>query len=771
VRLRLAGFVVAVRIAVLAGPVGAQLSPPRAATADSYEQRFAEVMALAPVPEQVAAVDHLVLQRDVARFTLESGKLYLLSSVGGRSVAVMFRGKGRFAFSPPSPIEQQRLARFLKTSALDVPLTEVVFLFADTTLEELRRHVTFAPGDAPGEVRSHAKTALDYLSDDDSRYFEPDLMSAFLNGESSDLFYAHVVRESGDPLMLLLDPHEVEGVRLQMRRPHTGFTRVAEVICRFPRHGASGDPGVHASRVDEATVSHYAIETTLTSHGLGGELGFAARSTVDLASDVPGARWLVFGLFPKAQVDSATWPDGTTAVVFKGKDAPLLWVRLESPLADGETRALRLVYHGDLISRFGDFFFVDPDADWYPRPLDGRSVATFDLTFHSPKAYLLASVGDKTDSSVTDRVVTSRWVTAEPIRNASFNLGIFENYRVTEPDIPAINIMVSEQAHRALAQQFEQQRNMQKAVAGDLTRSLQFFQTTFGRLPIKQLYATEIPWFEGLAYPGRIDLSWVTFQQTDQQGEDEVFRAHEVAHQWWGIGVDFATYHDQWLSEGLADFSGLWYLQTALRSNDKYFGMLHRWREHVLERRDEPSPVWLGYRTASSKDLAGYNVIVYEKGAWVLHMLRILMLDLKTMNEDRFTETMRDFYHTYQGKRASTEDFRRVVEQHVGTDMGWFFDEWVYGSGIPSYRVTWRSSAAGNGQFKVQLHVDQDNVGDDFMMYVPVSLDLGGGQAARLRVKVRGRSSDIDLPIMPAQPKSLKFNDLDGVLAEVKQLD
>jgi hypothetical protein len=60
---------------------------------------------------------------------------------------------------------------------------------------------------------------------------------------------------------------------------------------------------------------------------------------------------------------------------------------------------------------------------------------------------------------------------------------------------------------------------------------------------------------------------------------------------------------------------------------------------------------------------------------------------------------------------------------------------------------------------------------DDFMMYVPVSLDLGGGQSARLRVKVRGKSSDIELPIMPAQPKSLKFNDLDGVLAEVKQLD
>ncbi len=755
-----AALVAVPRLAAQHGPAGG-----------SYEQRFAEVMSLQPMAEQVAAVDHLVLQRDVGRFTLESGSLYALSPVGGRSVAVLFRGKGRFAFVPPSPIEQQRLTRFLKVPALDVPVTELLFLFADSTLDELRHHVTFAAGDVPGELRSHIKTALDYLSDDDSKYFDPDLMAAFLNDESSDLFYAHVVRESGDPLMFVLDPHEIEAVRLQMRRPHTSFTRVAEVICRFPRQGQSGVPGAHGGRVDEGTVAHYAIETTLTSHGLGGELGFAAASTLDVASDISGARWLAFGLFPKAQVDSAVWADGTPAIVFKAKDDPLLWIRLEQPLPAGGTRALHLVYHGDLISRFGDFFFVDPGADWYPLALDGRSLATFDLTFHSPKTYLLASVGDKTDSSVADRVVTSRWVSTEPIRNASFNLGIFENYRVAEGDVPPINIMVSEQAHRALAREFEQQRNMQKAVSGDLTRSLQFFQSTFGRLPIKQLYATEIPWYEGLAYPGRIDLSWVTFQQTDQQGEEEVFRAHEVAHQWWGIAVDYATYHDQWLSEGFADFSGLWYLQTALKSNDKYFAMLHRWREHILERKDEPSPVWLGYRTASSKDVSGYNVIVYEKGAWVLHMLRILMLDFKTMNEDRFTETMRDFYHTYQGKRASTDDFRHVVEQHIGTDMGWFFDEWVYGTGIPSYRVSWRASPAGSGQFKVQLHVDQDNVGDDFQMYVPVTVDLGGGQVARLRVKVRGHSSDIDLPIMPAQPKSLKFNDLDGVLAEVKQLN
>ena len=78
---------------------------------------------------------------------------------------------------------------------------------------------------------------------------------------------------------------------------------------------------------------------------------------------------------------------------------------------------------------------------------------------------------------------------------------------------------------------------------------------------------------------------------------------------------------------------------------------------------------------------------------------------MMTMNEDRCTETMRDLYRTYQGKRASTEDFRRVAEQHAGTDLGWFFDQWIYGTEIPSHRVAYRFEPAEGGQYRVKLKV------------------------------------------------------------------
>jgi hypothetical protein len=131
------------------------------------------------------------------------------------------------------------------------------------------------------------------------------------------------------------------------------------------------------------------------------------------------------------KVDSARWESGEPATVFKGKEGNLLWLKLDRQLQAGEVRTLNLAYRGDLIDRYDDFFFIKSSAEWYPRALEGRSLATFDLTFHSPKGKLLASVGDQVESSTAGQITTSHWVTAGPIRNASFNLGFFKTIRFT----------------------------------------------------------------------------------------------------------------------------------------------------------------------------------------------------------------------------------------------------------------------------------------------------------------------------------------------------
>ncbi len=743
-------------------------TPAPAALAASYDELFDALLRMAPAPDRVASVSNLTLQRDAGRFTLQSGSVYLLSPVGGRTVGAVFRGKGVFSFVPPTAIEKDRLRRFEKADSLESPFTELVMFFADGTVPELEGAASFGPASIPGDLRGTVKESLKFLAEEDKRTFEPDLMGAFLNGESSPLFYAHIKRSGGGPLMFMLNPYELEGVRLQGKTVRRSWDRRSEVITQFPVRGMSPGPGVRRERLRQADVRSYVIESELLPTATG-ELGFKASATMEIVSDTAVGPWVVFELFEKLKVDSARWVGGDKATVARGKESGLLWVQLDRQIQPGDVRNLRLYYHGDLIDRIVDFFLIKSSAAWYPRSLEGRSLAKFDLSFTTGAKYLLASVGERVDSSASGRTVRTRWVTPGPIRNASFNLGLFETHEITEAGAPPVTVMVSEEAHKKIGRA-GQQRNMRERVGADVSKSLKFFQEIYGPPPVRRFFATEIPAFHGEAFPGMVHLSWVTFQNTSDQGEDEVFRAHEVAHQWWGIGVDFASYHDQWLSEGFSEFSGLWYLQTVRGSNKQYFDLLRRYKASIMLRRAEPGPISLGYRVTRSKDddVDDYYTVIYQKGAWVVHMLRILALDMKTMNEDRFKAIMQDFYAEHQGRRARTEDFRRVVERYIGTDMGWFFDQFVYGAQIPSYRVAHRIEAAGDGQYKVRLRVRQEDVPESFQMYVPVTLDLGKDRVARFRVKVKGPLTEIELPPVPAEPKKVTFNDLEGVLAEGK---
>ena len=739
-------------------------SPPGAA--GTFDETYRQLLGLTPVGSRVAEVKNLVVERDVARFTLQQGRLYELSPIGGRTVGVVFVGQGKFAFAPESPIEQSRLERIEKVRAIDTPVSAVLFLVADSTMAELEGRLSFGPGDVPGQVSSAVRDALKYLVDEPSHTPDPDLMAVLLNRQPSELFYAHIARPGGSPLMFRLDPEEFEAVQLESKVSSRQWGRQREVITQFPRRGVARPAGYTAERVHQAEVEKYAIETTLNPSGMG-ELDFSAAATMDVTADAPVGPWVAFELFDRLKVDSARWASGAPAQTFRGKESGLVWLRLDDVLAPGQTRTVTLYYHGDLIDRVVDFFHVKSSAAWYPRSLEGRSLARFDLTYHTRDAYLLASVGERVDSSRSGHDVTTRWVTPGRIRNASFNLGLFKDYSVREDGIPPVTVMMSDESHRKLGGGGS---GMQRRVGEDMTKSLRFFQRVYGPTSgVKHFYATETPGLEGEAFPGMIDLSFATFLTTVPQGDDEVFRAHEVAHQWWGIGVDFASYHDQWLSEGFANFSGLWYLQTVTGKNEKYFDMLRQWRQPILLRRQAPGPISLGYRVLAAKDddRDDYQTMVYKKGAWVLHMLRILTLDLRNMKEDKFTETMTDFYRSYEGQRASTDDFRRVVERHVGSDMRWFFDQWVHGTAIPTYRVASRTQTGPDGQFQVALRVRQEDVPDDFMMYVPVTVDLGKDQVARFRVKVKGPLTEVSLPV-PAKPKEVRFNDLEGVLAEVK---
>ena len=743
---------------------------PAAAVPATYMERYHALLDVAPLKDRVADVHHLVLQRDAGQLILESGKLYLLSPVGGRTVGAVFEGSGRFVFKPPVTAEQEALKRYAGDTVLDDSLHEVILVFADSTLAELHG-LSFAPGEVPGDVGNHVSSLLDSFKGDHEGSFDASVMGPFLNDETSGFFLARVARAHGEAVLFEIDPTINEEVQLLEPVNRARWGTRWKVVATFPsaRRAASTEAWEFRDRLH---VPHYTLDERIEEGGTG-NLTVTGAATLTMVGTEPVGPWLRFRLNYRLAADSARCGNGEPAAAFKADQDEDLWVRACRRIGAGDTLALTVYYHGDMFYRWMNWFLIEPGVAWFPFNAQGPMMATFDVTYHSPMQYPLVSVGEFADSSAdSPRIRRTHWVQRLPTDFATFNLGTFSFYHTQVEGEPALDVLISEASHAAIRQQTRglaaEQGNKSQIVAADVANSLKLYTVLFGRPPYDHFYVTEIPYGEGVSFPGMIDLSASTFQNTALDGFDEFFRAHEAAHQWWGNGVHQATYRDKWLSEGLASFSALWYLQVERKTSRQYFKFLDQYQADVEADHADVGPIWLGSRNFDPTIPRGYQVMIYEKGTWVFNMLRVLMLDLRNMSDDRFTATMRDYYQTYLGRPATTADFQRIVEQHLGMPMDWFFDEWVRGTAIPTYHVAWKNESADGGRFRIRLRVRQDHVPASFRMPVLVSADLGQDRIAHFRVDVQGATGEYVSPLLPAEAKNVTFNDLHAVLADVK---
>lgn len=253
---------------------------------------------------------------------------------------------------------------------------------------------------------------------------------------------------------------------------------------------------------------------------------------------------------------------------------------------------------------------------------------------------------------------------------------------------------------------------------------------------------------------------------------------HEVAHQWRGHIVGWASYHDQWLSEGFADFSASLYLQYTEPKMDKYLDFWKKHREMILEknefgkRANDAGPLRMGLRLNTFKNQGAYRRIVYPKGSYVLHMLRWMMYDRKT-GDQRFIEMMHDFVKTYMHGNASTEGFKAIVEKHMtpqmdlegGKRMDWFFRQFVYGTEVPRYRFEYTLTPDGDGVI-LKGRLTQSEVSDGFRRLVPVYLDFDGNLVRLGEVTATGNTTVPEFSVkLPKKPKRVLINAFGDVLA------
>lgn len=205
---------------------------------------------------------------------------------------------------------------------------------------------------------------------------------------------------------------------------------------------------------------------------------------------------------------------------------------------------------------------------------------------------------------------------------------------------------------------------------------------------------------------------------------------HEVAHQWWGNAVTERDWDDVWLSEGFATYFTHLYTEHVDGRDAFVRGLRADIATIIKAQAAQPEQAVLHRNLDDMRQVL--NRLVYQKGSWVLHMLRGLV------GTERFWRGIREYYARYRDGNASTDDLRQVMERAAGTDLTWFFDQWLRRPGMPSLTAEWRYDAAAR---QVTLTVAQTQPGPAFRFPLDVALHRAGAAPQVQRVDVSAARS------------------------------
>jgi hypothetical protein len=761
--------------------------------------------------DDVITIKNLELRRDAATFTFEHGSIAFYGKVNGKVTGAVFKGQGHFHLTPPTAEERRNLKILNQSEEFDEDFDQVVLRFSDATAAELHQAST-----GYGEQdKEYAKVAQEFhnferlkLKDNlDLRLLE-DVLSPTPGG----YFAAAIHGKKNSHLVFTADPHGAASVEpeeiLLLNWNDWGATYLTAFhqATDAARGGGKGDERNATFRIDSED-----LDVSIEKGGF-----LTGLATIHLTAEKDGVAVTPFDLYPTLRVSHVETEKGEALdfVQEKKEEDADFGVVLAGPLKKGESATISVAYGGkDVVKNEGNMNYYpvgEARESWYPNSSSGwGDYVSFHMLFHVPKGLQLIATGTKVNEKNEGKITTTEWKTEVPLAVVGFNLGEF-----TMKEATVGSLTIDAYANTRTPDGYTNQAELPQQIHTDSqdpsqlgtvnTASMlpvqlsqgevaaKIYTTYFGQLPFSHIaltqqyacnYGQSWPMLVYLPICGFIDSTMLHFRGIDPADMYwKVVTPHEVAHQWWGQTVGFRSYRDQWMSEGFAQTSASIFLQATRPKPNDFREFWKEQRRLIAEKNAmgfrpiDVGPVTMGYRLSTQK--TGWDIyqnLVYPKGAYILHMIRMMMWTPKE-GDARFIETMHDFVDTYRLKPATTEEFKAIVEKHMSSGMDidrnhrmdWFFNEYVYGTELPTYHFESQITANGDAA-TLHFKLGQSGVPSSFGMVVPIYLELADGKIMRLGSATISGSSTVEqtvqLPKMPSPVKRALINYYYDVLA------
>ena len=763
-------------------------------------------------PAACYRVRDLSFAKEDIRLYLTEGYLIFSKPVMGQRLAAVFTsdvegGDGEVILIPPTRGERQSLASFTQSPNLDEHLRSALMLSTEGSaaalFDRMQKDGTGKPAPEIGAILasqwspvvSNIGGAMEMRLIEDlasSRSQGRGLLFLALSGKTLGNF--DVISDSGtDGRIAVRQRSERDG------KP--GFNVWTSFFPRSVRNGAR--PKVEP----DFTLSRYRIDAVI-----GADLAVKAVTRVAVRGGANPARAFPFAIARAMRVKSVRI-DGQLAELLVGDskrgriadndlEDPFL-VLAPEPLAAGSEHEFEFEHEGNVIVTQGDgVYFVNARGSWYPHV--GSAFASYDLTFRYPKRLTLVSSGDPVeDRTEGDWRITHRRTTI-PVGAAGFNLGDYEKVTGTAAGI-AFEVYGNRHLIDALRPRtvfvpapvpgigMRRRRPTPeppatteitpippdplarlRAVAADVSSSLEFYSGMFGPPALKTLTVAPIPGTFGQGFPGLVYLSTYAYLDPSERpaalrgARQEVFfsdliTAHETAHQWWGSVVASGSLDDDWLVEALANYSALMWLEKkkGVKARDS---VLDGYRESLLKKDTDGNvvesvgPIVWGGRLRASGTPDDWIVITYGKGAWILHMLR------RRMGDERFLQMLAELRHRFEFRPVTTADFRMLAREFrpprtSAEVIDTFFENWVDATGVPSLKVRYAVKGVAPS-IKLSGAVSQSGVDDDFTMDVPVEVQFARGAPQIIWLRTSGDEQPFSATLRQAPVRVAIPNDV-----------